>query len=51
MASALVTQLLRVIIRQDRFAEGSLLASYESGLLTGILRRAAALAAESAERD
>jgi hypothetical protein len=46
-----LAQLLTVIIRQDRFADGSLLASYESGLLTRILRRAAALAAESADRD
>jgi hypothetical protein len=46
-----LAQLLTVIIRQDRFADGSLLSSYESGLLTAILRRAAALAAESAERD
>lgn len=39
-----LAHLLTVLIRQDRFVEGSLLASYESGLLTGILRRAASLA-------
>jgi hypothetical protein len=45
-----LAHLLTVIVRQDRFAEGSLLASYESGLLAGILRRAAGLAGESAGR-
>ena len=43
-----LAHLLTVIIRQDRFVDGSLLASYESGLLTDILRRAAALTVESA---
>ena len=46
-----LSHLLTVLIRQDRFAEGSLVASYESGLLTGILRRAAVLAGESGGGD
>jgi hypothetical protein len=48
---AQLAHLLTVVIRQDRFAEGSLVASYESGLLTGILRRAAVLAGESGGSD
>ena len=48
---AQLAHLLTVLIRQDRFAEGSLVASYESGLLTGILRRAAVLAGESGGSD
>ena len=40
-----LAQLLTVIIRVDRFSEGSLAAAYESGLLTRILQRAAVLAA------
>ncbi len=41
-------RLLTVLIRQDRFCEGSLASDYESGLITRILRRAAVLAAELA---
>lgn len=39
-----LAQLLTVLIRQDRFVEGSLGGAYESGLLVAILRRAAVLA-------
>ena len=38
-----LARLLTVCIRQDRFVEGGLGAAFESGLLTGIVRRAAAL--------
>jgi hypothetical protein len=47
---AQLAHLLTVVIRQDRFAEGSLVASYDSGLLTSILRRAAVLARESRKK-
>ena len=46
-----LAHLLTVIVRQDRFVEGSLLASYESGLLTGILRRAADLAGHNSPSE
>lgn len=38
-----LAKLLTVVIRQERFCEGSLEAAFESGLLTGIVRRAAQL--------
>jgi hypothetical protein len=38
-----LAKLLTVVIRQDRFAEGALNSAFESGLLTAIARRAAAL--------
>lgn len=41
-----LARLLTVVIRQERFCEGSLASAYDSGLLTGILRRAAALESE-----
>lgn len=42
-------KLLTVVIRQDRFVDGSLAEAFDSGLLTAILRRAAALAGELAD--
>ena len=42
-------RLLTVLIRQDRFVEGALGSSYELGLLTGIVRRIAVLAAANGE--
>ena len=39
-----VARLLTVFARQERFSDGSRLGFWESGLLLGILRRAAALA-------
>lgn len=44
-----IARLLTVLIRQDRFAEGSLAQHYDSGLLLGILKRATVLAAKSGE--
>ena len=41
-----LARLLTVLIRQERFCEGSLSAAYESGLLTEICRRAAWLVSE-----
>jgi hypothetical protein len=41
-----LAKLLTVLIRQDRFVEGGLNSAFESGLLTAIVRRAAALAEE-----
>lgn len=41
-----LAQLLTVFIRQDRFVEGGLAAAFESGLLTKIVGRAAALSGE-----
>jgi hypothetical protein len=38
-----LARLLTVLIRQDRYIEGALGSAYKSGLLTGIVRRAAAL--------
>ncbi len=50
-----LSRLLTSLVRQDRLAEGALDGAYGSGLLTAIVRRAAALAAappaESAETD
>jgi hypothetical protein len=46
LARATPEQLLRLltaIIRQDRFCEGVLLRAFESGLILGIVRRAAAI--------
>lgn len=40
-----LARLLTACIRSDRFNDGALAADYESGLLTNILRRAAALLA------
>ena len=45
-----LSKLLTVIIRQDRFAEGSLLEAFNSGLVLGILERAEALAGEGSSR-
>ncbi len=41
-----LANLVTVMIRQDRFVEGSLYGDYRSGLITNVLRRAAALEAE-----
>jgi hypothetical protein len=41
-----LARLLTVLIRQDRFCEGSLAGAFRYGLLTAICRRAAALADE-----
>lgn len=46
--SAELAQLLTVIIRQDRFIEGSLLEHFSNGLILGIVRRAAILATAEA---
>jgi hypothetical protein len=35
-----LAQLLTVVIRQDRFCEGSLASALENGLILGILQRA-----------
>ena len=40
-----LAKLLTVLVRRDRFVEGSLVGAYESGLLTGIVRRASSLTA------
>ena len=42
-------RLLTVMIRQDRFVEGALGSAFESGLLTGIVRRASVLARDTRE--
>ena len=41
-----LAMLLTAIVRSDRFVEGSIAGAYESGLLTRIARRAAALLAD-----
>ncbi len=41
-----IARLLTVLIRQERFCEGSLASAHKSGLPGGILRRAAALESE-----
>ncbi len=46
-----LSRLLTVLIRQDRFVEGALGSAFESGLLSGILRRAAVLAADSQDTE
>ncbi len=38
-----ISRLLTVCIREDRFCEGALQASFQSGLLTRILRRSATI--------
>jgi hypothetical protein len=43
--------LLTTCIRQERFCEGSLESTYESGLLTGILQRADALLNENSGNE
>lgn len=43
-------RLLTVLIRQERFSEGSLLTAFESGLMLRIVRRAAALADDRSPR-
>jgi hypothetical protein len=42
-----LARLLTTIIRSERFGDGQLEAAYESGLLTAIIRRAAALESET----
>jgi hypothetical protein len=42
-----LSKLLTMLVRGDRFGEGTLLAAYDSGLLTRIVRRAARLLADS----
>ncbi len=44
-------KLLTAIIRGDRFSEGELAGAYESGVLTAIVRRAAALVAADHGED
>jgi hypothetical protein len=46
-----LARLLTVLIRQDRFVEGGLAASFSDGLLTAILRRAGALLAGDGKPD
>lgn len=41
-----LSRLLTVVIRQDRFCEGSIADAFESGLLTAICRRAAQMESE-----
>jgi hypothetical protein len=41
--------LLTAIIRQDRFCEGALLSAFDSGLILGIVRRAAAILKDGQE--
>jgi hypothetical protein len=50
LARATPEQLLRLLtatIRQDRFCEGVLLCAFETGLMLGIVRRAAAILEEA----
>jgi hypothetical protein len=42
-----LARLLTVVIRQDRFCDGAIASAYESGLLTGIVRRAGQLESEA----
>lgn len=42
-----LANLVTVMIRQDRFVEGSLYSDFRSGLIVNVLRRAAALEAEN----
>jgi hypothetical protein len=44
-----LAKLLTVIVRQDRFVEGTFQEVYQSGLLTRILHRAAVLSNEADE--
>jgi hypothetical protein len=46
-----LAKLLTVVIRQDRFVEGTLASAFESGLLLAIVERAAALAADADLQD
>lgn len=46
-----LTCLLTTLIRQERFCEGSLEGAYDSGLLTGILQRAASMLDEITFKD
>jgi hypothetical protein len=46
-----LSQLLTALIRQDRFAEGTLAGAYESGILAAVARRAEALAAALDRND
>ena len=46
-----LSRLLTVITRQDRFVEGALGSAFESGLLSGILHRAAVLATEAQDAE
>ena len=41
-----LSRILTVLVRQDRFVEGSLAGAFEAGMLTRILRRISALAAD-----
>lgn len=43
--------LLTTCIRQERFCEGALELAYESGLLTGILQRAASLLSDNSGNE
>jgi hypothetical protein len=43
-----LASLLTVLIRQERFVDGSLASAFETGLLTAILRRADAIVEETA---
>ena len=40
-----LARMLTTVIRQDRFVEGALLGAFETGMILGIVRRAAALLA------
>ena len=42
-----LSKMLTACVRRDRFSEGSLLANFESGLMTRIIRRADALLREA----
>ena len=46
-----LSRLLTVVIRQDRFVEGALASAFESGLLSGILRRATVLATDAQDTE
>ena len=42
-----LSKLITICVRQERFVDGALASAYESGLLTGIIARAAALTDEA----
>ena len=46
-----IGKLITAIVRSDRFVEGSIAGAFESGLLLGIARRAAALLAAGRADD
>ena len=46
-----LSRLLTVVVRQDRFVEGALGSAFDSGLLSGILRRAAVLATDAQDTE